>query len=80
MEVRWDQRDREWGEEKTLFEKGSKVEKKVEKELMMFVLNLSIFLFNLIKRRKNVTTITDIMIQITLLYFARDFPLTFDMV
>lgn len=63
-----------------MFEKGSKVEKKVEKELMMFVLNLSIFLFNLIKRRKNVTTITDIMIQITLLYFARDFPLTFDMV
>lgn len=63
-----------------MFEKGSKVEKKVEKELMMFVLNVSIFLFNLIKRRKNVTTITDIMIQITLLYFARDFPLTFDMV
>lgn len=63
-----------------MFEKGNKVEKKVEKELMMFVLNVSIFLFNLIKRRKNVTTITDIMIQITLLYFARDFPLTFDMV
>lgn len=63
-----------------MFEKGSKVEKKVEKELMMFVLNVSIFLFNLIKRRKNVPTITDIMIQITLLYFARDFPLTFDMV